>query len=203
MWTQTGAIPSDKSFLVSSSWYRRRKEGHPHKENYLLTLGRKEEDKELFSCLLFLSLPSAQNSPLTKVAYFRVACSDPLCNLVQLPFTNEKTQYQREFSQVTEAELSLEPRCTFLPHWLAVPCAIPHSSAQGILAFPSPPSYLPPRLHREPVSYSPEPQIRMKHLPKSEGVQMKFKQDVCDAPGPAMCELACIIEPLQACSSHL
>lgn len=91
MWTQIGAIPSDKSFLVSSSWYRRRKAGHPHKENYVLPLGRKKEDKELFLCLLFLSLPSAQNSLLSKVAYFRVACSDPLCNLVQLSFTNEKT----------------------------------------------------------------------------------------------------------------
>lgn len=65
--------------------------GTSTKKDRVLPVSRHEEGKKLFLCLLFLSLPSAQHSPATNVAHFRVASFDPLCNLVQLPFTNETT----------------------------------------------------------------------------------------------------------------
>lgn len=51
--------------------------------------------------------------------------------LFNIPFTSDKTQYQSNYSWVTEAEPNPEPRCTFLPPSLA---AIPLiGSTEGLL----------------------------------------------------------------------
>lgn len=91
--TQVGAIASDKSCLISSSWYRRGKEGHLHKGKCMPCL-QAEKSLLSFSCICRVSVAFSSKQSFHKVAYFGVAHSDPLDNFVivsSIPFTKEET----------------------------------------------------------------------------------------------------------------
>lgn len=83
--------------------------------------------------------------------------------LINIPFTNEKTWYQKEYSRVTEAGPCLEPHFSFSVTGWRYPCRchapVPRKGPRRSCPFPS--CCRPTRLSREPVSYFPELQIRV------------------------------------------